>query len=105
MNEEEVKISEDPVSDVSPDSPPPENQNPSGLQMGLTQFGHIGITVNDGSGTVAGHVITTVEEALAQAAHLMALATLMVQGAYAKAFADQEAAKAIMNNTPGLWKP
>src|SRR5687767_6138814 len=77
------------------------------LSFGLTPFGHIGINVTDSNGNTAGYMLTDVVEASQHVMHLFALVTMMYQNLYARAIAEQQMAKQILNETGagGLWTP
>lgn len=77
------------------------------FSVGLTPFGHIGINVTDANGQTAGYMVTDVAEASQIAMHLTALTSMMYQNLYARAIAEQEAARQIMTQGggTGLWTP
>lgn len=80
----------------------PETQ--SGLQVGLTPWGGIGINVRDASGAMAGHTINDPEEAWILIGHLNALAVMMVQARYSAAIEEQKQMMEILQK-PGIYIP
>lgn len=77
---------------------------PSGIAVGLTPWGTVGINVTDSSGVTAGHVIDDPAEIWQLTGHLNSLATLMVQAKYAQILQEQKLAAEILKK-PGLYVP
>lgn len=67
-----------------------EELGESGISVGLTPVGIIGVNVRDADGSVASHFIDDPAEAWQLAGHFQSLATMMVQARYAMAFKEQQ---------------
>lgn len=82
-----------------------EEGGQSGISVGITPFGHLGMNIQDANGELAGHVITDPNEAWILAGHIQSIATMMVQARYAMAMKEKEVASQIMQGTPEIWRP
>ena len=99
--EEGAKATEEELDEFDPavsNEDDDEEVGQSGIALGLTPVGTIGINVKDASGVVAGHFIDDPAEAWELAGHLQSLATMIVQSRYAAAFKERQMVEEMMKN-------
>lgn len=100
MHDEELKngVSEDSTAEKS------DGLEGQRFAMGITPFGHIGVSVSDASGNQANYIITSPDEASKITMHFIALTSMMIQSGYANAIQEQALAQKLMEDSK-LWTP